>query len=82
MDTPSVADRFRHVVAEALGIQEDKITEHALFIEDLGADSLDQVELVMSTEEEFDFEISDDDAEKILTFSDGVKYIEKALGNG
>ena len=64
------------IVADHLGIDEVKVTEEASFIDDLGADSLDTVELVMAFEEEFGSEISDSDAEKILTVGDAVKFIE------
>ena len=71
-----VAEKVKKIVVEHLGIEEDKITESASFIDDLGADSLDTVELVMAFEEEFECEIPDDVAEKILTISDAIKYIE------
>ena len=72
-----VADKVKKIIAEHLGIEDmSKITEDAKFIDDLGADSLDTVELVMAFEEEFGSEISDSDAEKILTVGDAVKFIE------
>ena len=71
-----VADRVKKIVIEHLGVDEDKVVESANFIEDLGADSLDTVELVMAFEEEFGSEISDSEAEKILTVGDAVKFIE------
>ena len=71
-----VASKVRKIVAEHLGIDEAKVTEEASFIDDLGADSLDTVELVMAFEEEFGSEISDSEAEKILTVGDAVKFIE------
>ncbi len=71
-----VADKVKKIVVEHLGVEEDKINESASFIDDLGADSLDTVELVMAFEEEFECEIPDDVAEKILTIGDAVKYIE------
>ena len=71
-----VASKVKKIVAEHLGIDEAKVTEEASFIDDLGADSLDTVELVMAFEEEFGAEISDSDAEKILTVGDAVKFIE------
>lgn len=73
-----VAERVKKIVVEHLGVEEDKVTDGASFIDDLGADSLDTVELVMAFEEEFDCEIPDDIAEKILTVKDAVDYIESA----
>ncbi len=73
-----VAARVKKVVVEHLGVDEDKVTESASFIDDLGADSLDTVELVMAFEEEFGIEIPDDAAEKILTVKDAVDFIEQA----
>ena len=73
-----VSDRVRKIVVEHLGVEEDKVTEAASFIDDLGADSLDTVELVMAFEEEFSVEIPDYAAETILTVGDAVKFIEKA----
>lgn len=70
-----VADRVKKVVIEHLGIDEDKVTDTANFIDDLGADSLDTVELVMAFEEEFNVEIPDDAAEKILTVKDAIEFI-------
>ena len=74
-----VLDRIVKVVSEELAISEDEITEDASFIDDLGADSLDVVELIMALEEEFDIEIPDEDAEEIATVSDAVDYIEENL---
>ena len=71
------AERVKKIVAEHLNVEPEKITEDAKFIEDLGADSLDTVELVMAFEEEFGIEIPDDAAESIATFGDAVKYIDK-----
>ena len=72
-----VADKVKKIIAEHLGIDDmSKITDDAKFIDDLGADSLDTVELVMAFEEEFGSEISDTEAEKILTVGDAVKFIE------
>ena len=71
-----VAGKVKKIVADHLGIDEVKVTEEASFIDDLGADSLDTVELVMAFEEEFGSEISDSDAEKILTVGDAIKFIE------
>ena len=71
-----IAGRVTKIVVEHLGVDESKVIESASFIDDLGADSLDTVELVMAFEEEFGSEISDSDAEKILTVGDAVKFIE------
>ena len=71
-----VVDRVKKVVTNHLGVSEDKVTENAKFIEDLGADSLDQVELVMAFEEEFKCEIPDEAAEKIVTVKDAVTLIK------
>ena len=71
-----IADRVKKIVVEHLSVDEDKVIEGASFIDDLGADSLDTVELVMAFEEEFGSEISDSEAEKILTVSDAIKFIE------
>ena len=72
-----VEERVKEIICEQLGVEEEEINPNAKFIEDLGADSLDTVELVMAFEEEFELEIPDEDAEKILTVEDAVKYIEK-----
>ena len=71
-----VADRVKKIVVEHLGVEEDKVVEGASFIDDLGADSLDTVELVMAFEEEFGVEIPDEAAEKIQTVKDAIDYIE------
>ena len=71
-----IKNKIKKIVADHLGIEEEKVTEEASFIDDLGADSLDTVELVMAFEEEFGSEISDSEAEKILTVSDAIKFIE------
>lgn len=73
-----IADRVKSIVVEHLGVEGDKVIEGASFIDDLGADSLDTVELVMAFEEEFGIEIPDDAAETILTVADAVKFIEQA----
>ena len=70
-----VAERVKKIVVEHLGVEEDKVTENATFIDDLGADSLDTVELVMAFEEEFGVEIPDDAAEKIQSVKDAISYI-------
>ncbi len=74
------ADRVKKIVVEHLGVEADKVTEDASFIDDLGADSLDIVELVMAFEEEFGVEIPDDAAEKIGTVSDAIKFIDENKG--
>ena len=71
-----IANRVKKIVVEHLSVDEDKVLEGASFIDDLGADSLDTVELVMAFEEEFGSEISDSEAEKILTVGDAIKFIE------
>jgi acyl carrier protein len=73
----SIAERIKQIVAEQLGVDEDQVTPEASFMDDLGADSLDTVELVMALEEEFDIEISDEDAEKIQTVQDAIDYISE-----
>ena len=70
-------DRVRKVVVEQLDVSEDEVTPQASFVEDLGADSLDVVELIMAFEEEFQIEIPDEDAEKIATVADAVTYIDE-----
>jgi acyl carrier protein len=77
-DMSDIADRVKKIVVEHLGVEADKVTENASFIDDLGADSLDTVELVMAFEEEFGIEIPDDAAETIQTFGDAVKFITEA----
>ena len=74
--TKDVANKVKKMVVDHLGADESKVTEEANFIDDLGADSLDTVELVMAFEEEFGSEISDSEAEKILTVGDAIKFIE------
>ncbi|QCK87008.1 acyl carrier protein [Phreatobacter aquaticus] len=73
-----IADRVKKIVVEQLGVDAEKVVTAASFIDDLGADSLDTVELVMAFEEEFGVEIPDDAAETILTVGDAVKFLEKA----
>ena len=74
----AVADQVKKIIVEQLGVDEDEVTPDASFVDDLGADSLDTVELVMAFEEEFGIEIPDDAAESIVTVGDAVKYIDKA----
>ncbi len=71
-----ISSKVKKIVADHLGVEEEKVVDEASFIDDLGADSLDTVELVMAFEEEFGSEISDSDAEKILTVGDAIKFIE------
>lgn len=73
----AVADKVKSIIADQLGVDVDEVTAEASFTDDLGADSLDIVELVMAFEEEFDIEIPDDDAEKIATVKNAVDYIEE-----
>jgi acyl carrier protein len=75
-----IAERVKKIVVEHLGVEEPKVTDSASFIDDLGADSLDTVELVMAFEEEFDIEIPDDAAEKIVTVADAIKFIAEIKG--
>ncbi|MBU4227808.1 acyl carrier protein [bacterium] len=70
-------DKIKKIIVDQLGVDESKITEDSSFVDDLGADSLDIVELIMAFEEEFDMEIPDEDAEKIKTVGDVVKYLSK-----
>jgi acyl carrier protein len=72
----SIEVKVKQIVAEQLGVDEGQVTETASFMDDLGADSLDTVELVMALEEEFDIEISDEDAEKIQTVNDAITYVK------
>lgn len=71
-----VAERVKELVVEQLGVDAEEVTNEASFVDDLGADSLDIVELVMAFEEEFDLEIPDEDAEKIRTVGDAIEYIK------
>lgn len=73
----SVQDKVSKIIVDQLGVEEDEVTSAASFTDDLGADSLDIVELVMAFEEEFDLEIPDEDAEKITTVKDAVNYISE-----
>ncbi|MFZ2314065.1 MAG: acyl carrier protein [Gammaproteobacteria bacterium] len=75
INTSEIETRVKKIVVEQLGVKEDEVTVDASFVDDLGADSLDTVELVMALEEEFETEIPDEDAEKILTIKDAVTYI-------
>ena len=76
MSSEEVFDKVKEIIVEQLGVAENAVTEEASFIDDLGADSLDIVELIMALEEEFDMEIPDTDAEKVVTVGDVVDYIK------
>ena len=80
----SVQDKVKAIIVEQLGVDAEEVTEEASFVDDLGADSLDTVELIMAFEEEFGLEISDDDAEKIRKVRDAVEFIDRqrAAGGG
>jgi acyl carrier protein len=73
----SIEEQVKSIVAEQLGVKEDEVTNEASFVDDLGADSLDTVELVMALEEEFETEIPDEDAEKIKTVQQAIDYIKQ-----
>ena len=76
----TVEEKVKKIICEQLDVAEDDVVPKASFVDDLGADSLDQVELIMAMEEEFDVSIPDEDAEKIATVQDAIDYINKALG--
>lgn len=75
-----VEEKVKSIICEQLDVSEEDVVPSASFVDDLGADSLDQVELIMAMEEEFDVSIPDEDAEKIVTVKDAVDYITKAIG--
>jgi acyl carrier protein len=77
----AVQEKVRKIVCEQLDVAEKDVVPDASFVDDLGADSLDQVELIMAMEEEFDISIPDEDAEKIVTVKDAIEYIKRAIGN-
>jgi len=77
--TNEIEARVKKIVVEQLGVKDDEVTTDASFVDDLGADSLDTVELVMALEEEFETEIPDEDAEKIITIKDAVNYIVQRM---
>ena len=73
-------DKVRQIIADQLGVKKEEVTDGAKFVDDLGADSLDTVELVMALEEEFGIEIPDEEAEKLVTVGDALRYIEEKAG--
>ncbi len=73
----AVESKIKSIIAEQLGVKPEEVTPNASFVDDLGADSLDTVELIMALEEEFNIEIPDEDAEKMKTVGDVIKYIEE-----
>jgi len=73
-------DKIKQIIADQLGVKKEEVTDNAKFVDDLGADSLDTVELVMALEEEFGIEIPDEDAEKLTTVGDALRYIEEKAG--
>lgn len=75
----STESKVKNIIMEQLGVSEEEVTAEASFVEDLGADSLDTVEMVMAFEEEFSIEIPDEDAERILSVKDAISYIDKKL---
>jgi len=77
----AVTEKVKDIIAEQLGVKKEEVTDNAKFIDDLGADSLDTVELVMALEEEFGIEIPDEDAEKMATVGEAIKYIEQKANN-
>lgn len=77
--TASIEERVKKIVVEQLGVKEDEVTNDASFVDDLGADSLDTVELVMALEEEFGIEIQDEEAEKITTIQEAIDYIQTQI---
>ena len=82
MAEKNIEDKVKQIIVEQLGVDEGEVTPNASFVDDLGADSLDTVELVMAFEEAFDIEIPDEDAEKIRTVKDAIEYIEKHSKGG
>ena len=75
-----IEDKVKDIIAEELGVEREKLSDDASFMEDLGADSLDQVELVMAFEKEFDIDIPDEEAEKLRTVGDALKYLHEKMG--
>ena len=76
-----ISEKIKSVIAEQLGVKTEEVTDQAKFVDDLGADSLDTVELVMALEEEYGIEIPDEDAEKLATVGDAIKYIDEKLAS-
>ncbi len=76
-----MVEKVKDIIAEELGVEREKLTEGASFMEDLGADSLDTVELVMAFEKEFDIDIPDEEAEKLKTVGDAMKYLQEKMGS-
>ena len=76
-----MVDKVKDIIAEELGVEREKLTDEASFMEDLGADSLDTVELVMAFEKEFDIDIPDEEAEKLKTVGDALKYLQEKMGS-
>jgi acyl carrier protein len=81
MSTANIEERVKDIIVEELGVERDKLTSEASFMEDLGADSLDTVELVMAFEKEFDIDIPDEEAEKLRTVGDALSYLHEKLGS-
>lgn len=80
-DMTQLEDKVKDIIVEELGVEREKLTEGASFMDDLGADSLDTVELVMAFEKEFDIDIPDEDAEKMRTVGDALKYLHQKMGS-
>ncbi len=80
-DTANLEGRVKDIIAEELGVEREKLTNDASFMEDLGADSLDTVELVMAFEKEFDLDIPDEEAEKLRTVGDALNYLQSRMGS-
>jgi len=80
MADSNVEDKVKDIIVEELGVEREKLTSEASFMEDLGADSLDTVELVMAFEKEFDIDIPDEDAEKLRTVGDAMNYLHEKIG--
>jgi acyl carrier protein len=81
MDMKQLEEKVKDIIVEELGVERDKLTDGASFMEDLGADSLDTVELVMAFEKEFDIDIPDEEAEKLRTVGDAMKYLHDKMGS-
>ena len=80
MDMKQLEEKVKDIIVEELGVERDKLTNNASFMEDLGADSLDTVELVMAFEKEFDIDIPDEEAEKLKTVGEAMKYLHEKMG--